>query len=55
MNKLKEVATQNAKEENIFGEVVSGYSRAQAVEDGFLCDISELAKEAGFKFPVAIS
>ena len=39
----------------IFGDVISSYSRAQAIEDGFLCDISPLAKDAGFKYPVAIS
>lgn len=35
--------------------LVYTYSRAQAIEDGQLIDISELAKEAGFKFPVAVS
>jgi len=36
-------------------EVISVYTRAQAVDDGMLHDVSELAKEAGFKFPVAIT
>lgn len=40
---------------NVFGEVISRYTRAQAIDDGELIDISELAKEAGFKFPVAVS
>ena len=35
--------------------VIFSYTRAQALEDGQLVDISELAKEAGFKFPVAIT
>ena len=35
--------------------VVYSYTRAQAIEDGVLVDISELAKEAGFKFPVAVT
>lgn len=39
----------------LFGEVISSYSRAQAIEDGQLVDISELAREAGIKFPVAVS
>jgi hypothetical protein len=39
----------------LFGEVISSYSRAQAIEDGVLCDVSELAREAGIKFAVAIS
>lgn len=39
----------------IFGEVISVYSRAQALEDGVLVDVTETAKEAGFKFPVAVT
>jgi hypothetical protein len=31
------------------------YTRAQALADGFQVDVSELAKEAGFKFPVFIT
>lgn len=31
------------------------YTRAQAIEDNLLRDISEFAKDAGFKFPVAIT
>jgi len=38
-----------------FGEVISSYSRAQALEDGVLGDVSEKAREAGFKIPVAIT
>lgn len=34
---------------------ISRYTRAQALEDGFLVDISVLAKEAGFRWPVAVS
>ena len=36
-------------------EVISRYSRADALADGVLVDVSELAKEAGFKFPVALT
>lgn len=36
-------------------DIIYKYTRAQAIEDGELWDVSELAKEAGFKFPVAIS
>ena len=35
--------------------IIYSYTRAQALEDGVLTDISELAKEAGFKFPVAVT
>ena len=35
--------------------VVFSYTRAQAIEDGVLVDISGLAREVGFKFPVAVT
>ena len=36
-------------------EVISTYSRAQALEDGVLVDISQLAREAGFPWPMAVT
>ena len=36
-------------------EVISTYTQQQAVEDGFLVDVNELAKEAGFRIPVHIT
>lgn len=36
-------------------EVIDTYSRAQAIEDGVLIDVSDMAKEAGFKYPVAVT
>lgn len=39
----------------LFGEPIYVYSRAQALEDGVLVDVSELAKEAGFCYPVAMT
>ena len=39
----------------IFGEVISAYSRAQAIADGVLVDVSTVAKEAGFRSPVALT
>lgn len=36
-------------------EVISSYSRAQGIEDGVLVDVSEVAKEAGITFPVAMT
>lgn len=41
--------------EDIFGEAVYRYTRAQALEDGMLIDVTETAKEAGFKLPVALT
>jgi DNA repair protein RadC len=36
-------------------EVIYSYSRSQALADGVLVDVSEVAREAGFKFPTAIT
>jgi hypothetical protein len=36
-------------------EVISVYSREQALEDGVLVDVTQLAREAGFRFPVAVT
>jgi hypothetical protein len=36
-------------------EVIYAYTRAQAIEDGVLVDVSETAREAGFKYPVAVT
>lgn len=41
--------------ESIFGDVISTYTRAQALEDGVLIDPGTMAAEAGFKWPVAIT
>lgn len=39
----------------IFGEVIYSYTRAQAIEDGVLVDVSRTAQEAGFRWPVALT
>lgn len=36
-------------------QVISRYTRAQAIADGVLVDVSELAREAGFRHPVAVT
>ncbi len=41
--------------ESFFGNVISTYTRAQAIEDGVLVDPGSTAKEAGFKWPVALT
>lgn len=41
--------------DSFFGELVHSYTRAQAIEDGVLIDVTETAKEAGFRWPVAIT
>jgi hypothetical protein len=39
----------------IFGEVIYSYTRAQALADGVLVDVSDMAREAGFRVPVALT
>lgn len=51
----EEAAAQASELESIFGPVISQYTRAQAIADGFLVDVSETAREAGIKFPVALT
>ena len=36
-------------------DVIYAYTRAQAIADGVLVDVTELAREAGFKIPVAVT
>jgi hypothetical protein len=38
-----------------FSEPISVYTRAQAIADGVLIDVSRRAKEAGFAWPVAVT
>jgi hypothetical protein len=41
--------------ESFFGNVISTYTRAQAIEDGVLVDVGSTSQEAGFKWPVALT
>ena len=43
------------RNENLFEDapVIFSYTRAQAIEDGVLIDLTEWAKETGFRIPVA--
>ncbi len=45
---------QNAIQE-FFSPAVHAYSRADALRDGVLVDVSNTAREAGFRFPVAVT
>lgn len=40
---------------NLFGEVIYAYTRAQAIADGVLVEVSQTAREAGFRVPVALT
>jgi hypothetical protein len=47
---------ENTELTDLFGEVISSYSRKEAIEDGILCEVpAELQKDAGFKYPIALS
>jgi|GEM_PF-176175 len=50
-----EIQLQEPSVKDVFGEVISSYSRAEALADGVLKDVTETAKEAGIVYPVAIS
>ena len=47
--------TTTATMKEIFGEPISVYTRAQAIEDGQLIDVSTVAREAGIVWPVAMT
>ena len=38
-----------------FGPIVFSYTRAQAIEDGVLVDVTEIARQEGFIIPVAMT
>ena len=38
-----------------FNDPIHSYTRVQAIADGVLIDVSDLAREAGFKHPVALT
>jgi hypothetical protein len=42
-------------QQDIFGKPISVYTRAQAIADGELIDVTETACEAGFRVPVAMT
>jgi hypothetical protein len=49
---------ENQMEEQDFftaNDVISEYSRAEAIADGVLVDVSQTAKEAGIRFPCAVT
>ena len=39
----------------ISSEIIDSYTRTEAIEDGFLIDVSEVARTMGFKIPVAVT
>jgi hypothetical protein len=50
------IAIEKLKQDTLFGDdVIHIYTRAEAIADGVLVDVTETAKEAGFVWPVAIT
>ena len=47
--------TTKPAQHRFFGEVISTYTRAQAIDDGVLIDAGSMAKEAGYRWPVALT
>ena len=45
----------NETHDSLFGDVIYQYTRAQAIEDGVLIDVTETAREAGISFPTAVT
>lgn len=39
----------------IFGDAIYSYTRADALDDGYLVDVTATAREAGFRYPVALT
>ncbi len=53
--RLVELALASGTDPEPDWEVLDAYSRADAITDGVLVDASKLAKEAGFRYPVALT
>ena len=43
------------RDAGLFGDVIFRYSREQPLADGVLVDVTETAREAGFRIPVAVT
>jgi hypothetical protein len=44
-----------SKEVKVEEVLIHSYSRKEAIEDGFLVDVSYIAREAGLRYPVALT
>jgi len=50
-----EAETGDQSTKGIFGEVIDVYTRAQAIKDGVLIDVTETSGEAGIVYPTAVT
>lgn len=57
VDQLDKRVERKGQEEPFWSEegLIHSYTRAQAIEDGFLVDVSETAREAGLIVPVAVT
>lgn len=55
MEVIRMKTKEKSEMDDVFGPVIYAYTRAQAIEDGVLVDVSKLACEAGIKFPTAVT
>ena len=46
---MSNTSNQRDSAESYFGEVISTYTRGQAIEDGVLVDAAPMAKEVGLR------
>jgi Family of unknown function (DUF6573) len=53
MSNFKFIKTDGS--ESLFGEIIFSYTRAQAIADRVLIDVTPAALQAGFRFPVAVT
>jgi hypothetical protein len=47
--------TTNETKDSLFRDFIYRFTRAQAIEDGMLIDVTETAREAGIAFPTALT
>jgi hypothetical protein len=43
------------EDDDVFGEPIYSYTRAQAIEDGVLVDVTEAAREVGFRHHTVVT
>ena len=53
--KIDDVTEPPGASHPVFGDVISAYTRQNALEDGELVSVSDIAKEIGFKYDVAVT
>jgi len=52
---MKAKADRKEEVDEVFGPVIFRYTRKQAIDDGVLVDVSQMAAEAGVKLPTALT